>query len=82
MPARLGWVYLKKMKMIGIDLEDMPIPTWIAHGMLLVGFSFLIIRLLIILFAIITDKAEGFKHADEAKESMELAEDITKGEGV
>ena len=77
-----SWVYLKKMKMIGIDLEDLPIPTWIAHGMLLVGFAFLIIRLLIILFAIITDKAEGFKHADEAKESMELAEDITKGEGV
>lgn len=77
-----SWIYLKKMKMIGIDLEDMPIPTWIAHGMLLVGFTFLIIRLLIILFSIITDKAEGFKHADEAKESMELAEDITKGEGV
>lgn len=77
-----SWIYLKKMKMIGITLEDMPIPTWLAHGMLLVGFTFLIIRLLIILFSIITDKADGFKHADEAKESMELAEDITKGEGV
>lgn len=77
-----SWIYLKKMKMIGIDLEDIPIPAWLAHGMLLVGFAFLIIRLLIILIAVITGKADGFKHADEAKESMELAEDIIKEEGV
>jgi len=75
-----SWIYLKKMKMIGISLEDLPIPTWLAHGMLLVGFGFLNIRLLIILWSVITDEADGFKHADEAKESMELAEDITKGE--
>ncbi len=75
-----SWIYLKKMKMIGITLEDLPIPTWLAHGMLLVGFCFLNIRLLIILWSVITDEADGFKHADEAKESMELAEDITKGE--
>lgn len=71
-----SWIYLEKMKMIGIDLEDLPIPTWLAHGMLLVGFSFLIIRLLIILWSIITDKADGFKHADEAKESMALVEEM------
>jgi len=71
-----SWIYLAKMKMIGIDLEDLPIPTWIAHGMLVVGFTFLIIRLLIILWSIITNKADGFKHADEAKESMAIVEDI------
>jgi C4-dicarboxylate transporter DctQ subunit len=77
-----SWVYLKKMKMIGIDLEDMPIPTWLAHGMLLVGYTFLTIRLGIILWSVITDQADGFKHADEAKESLELAEDITKEETI
>ncbi|BHH83013.1 TRAP transporter small permease [Desulforhopalus sp. 52FAK] len=77
-----SWIYLKKMKMIGIDLEDLPIPTWIAHGMLLFGFGFLIIRLLIILWSIITDKADGFKHADEAKESMALAEEIEAEEAL
>lgn len=74
-----SWIYLKKMKMIGINLEDVPMPTWLAHGMLLIGFAFLIIRLLIILWSIITNKADGFKHADEAKESMALAEEM-KGE--
>lgn len=75
-----SWIYLKKMKLIGIELEDLPIPAWLAHGMLLVGFGLLTVRLLIILWALITGKADGFKHADEAKESMELAEEITKGE--
>jgi C4-dicarboxylate transporter DctQ subunit len=71
-----SWIYLKKMKMIGIDLEDIPVPTWLAHGMLLVGFAFLIIRLMIILWSIITNKADGFKHADEAKDSMAIVEEI------
>ena len=71
-----SWVYLAKIKMIDITLEDLPLPAWIAHGMLLVGFIFVTIRLFIILWSVITDKADGFKHADEAKDSMELAEDI------
>lgn len=75
-----SWIYLAKMKKIGIELEDLPIPAWVAHSLLLIGFSLLTIRLCIILWAVITDKADGFKHADEAKESMELAEEITKGE--
>ncbi len=73
-----SWIYLKKMKLIGIELEDLPFPTWIAHGMLLVGFAFLTARLSIILWSVLTNKADGFKHADEAKESMELVEEITK----
>lgn len=73
-----SWIYLAKMKMIEIDLEDLPIPTWIAHGMLVVGFAFLIIRLLIILWAIITNKVDGFKHADEAKDSMAIVEEIQR----
>jgi len=74
-----SWIYLAKMKKIGIELEDLPIPAWIAHSLLLFGFVFLTIRLLMILWSVITGKADGFKHADEAKESMELADEITKG---
>lgn len=76
-----SWVYLAKMKMIGIELEDIPIPAWAAHGMLLIGYVFLSVRLLIILWSLVTGKAEGFKHADEAKDSMTLAEGIAKEEG-
>lgn len=76
-----SWMYLSKMKMIGITLEDLPIPAWIAHSLLLFGYLFLTIRLLIILGAVVFGKADGFKHADEAKESMALAEDIAQEEG-
>jgi len=73
-----SWVYLSKMQKIGIHLEDLPIPTWIAHSMLIVGFVFLTIRLLVVLFSVITGKATSFKHADEAKESMEIVEELEK----
>lgn len=76
-----SWIYLKKMKMIGIDLEDLPIPTWLAHGMLLVGFGFLTVRLFQILLSVILNHSDGFKHADEAKESMEIAEELKGEEG-
>ncbi len=77
-----SWVYLKKVKMIGIELEDLPIPAWLAHGMLLVGFAFLVSRLFIILWEVITNRADGFQHANEAKESMELVEELTKEETI
>lgn len=73
-----SWIYLSKMKKIGIDLEDLPIPTWIAHSILMIGFIFPSIRILEVLWAVITGKATGFKHADEAKESMEIVEELSK----
>lgn len=75
-----SWIYLSKMHKIGIELEDLPIPAWIAHSMLLFGFLFLTIRLLILLYNIIFGDADGFKHADEAKESMQIAEELKKEE--
>jgi C4-dicarboxylate transporter DctQ subunit len=78
-----SWLYLAKVKKIGIGLEDIPaMPIWVAHGMLVVGFAFLTIRLLIILKAVIKGETDGFKHADEAKESMSIVEELKKEEGL
>ena len=74
-----SYIYLYKVKRIGIDLEDLPIPTWIAHSILVTGFAFIIIRLLIVLWHVIIGKADVFRHADEAKESMELVEELKNG---
>ena len=71
-----SWIYLKKMHMIGIELEDVPIPAWVAHSMLLFGFAFLTIRLLILLYNLIFGDADGFKKVDEAKESREIVEEL------
>ena len=71
-----AWVYLSKMHMIGIELEDMPIPKWLGHSILLLGMLLLAWRLLQILWDIYTGKADGFKLTDEAKESMHIAQEV------
>jgi C4-dicarboxylate transporter DctQ subunit len=70
-----AWVYLSKMHKIGIELDDMPIQKWVAHSILLIGMILMAIRLLMLLRGIITGKNDGFQLADEAKESLHLAEE-------
>ncbi len=70
-----AWAYLAKMYKIGIELDDMPVQKWVAHSILLIGMLLIAIRLLLLLWGIMTGKAEGFQLADEAKESMHLADE-------
>ncbi len=77
-----SWVYLKTMHMIGIELEDMPIQRWVAHSVLLIGMSLLALRIGTLLWQIIVGKADSFALADEAKESMHLAQKKTITEQV
>ncbi|MCF7983983.1 MAG: TRAP transporter small permease [Thiohalocapsa sp.] len=71
-----AWIYLAKMKMIGIDLEDIEVQTWIAHSILLIGLVFLSIRLLLLLWKVIIGTATGFHKVDEAEESLHLAREL------
>lgn len=78
-----SWGYLEKIHMIGIELEDMPFPKWLAHSILIFGLGLLLLRLLVLLSQIISGKAEGFKLVDEAEDSMYLieeAKDASKGD--
>lgn len=71
-----SWVYLEKMHMIGIELEDIPVQAWLAHGILLVGFGLLSVRLLELLYRVIRGSATGFHKVSEAEESMQLAAEL------
>ncbi|KXJ53225.1 TRAP transporter small permease [Neptuniibacter pectenicola] len=71
-----SWIYLSKMKMIGIELEDLPIPKWIPMSILVIGFVLLIIRFLQLGWKVVTNQADGFHFADEAEESMEIAKGL------
>lgn len=71
-----SWIYLSKMKMIGIELEDLPVPKWIPMTILVIGFVMLIIRFLQLGWKVVKDEAEGFHFADEAEESMEIANEL------
>jgi C4-dicarboxylate transporter DctQ subunit len=75
-----SWIYLSKMKMIGIELEDLPVPKWIPMSVLVIGFVLLIIRFLQLGWSVIKGEALGFHMADEAKESMELAKELQESE--
>lgn len=71
-----SWIYISKMKLIGIELEDLPVPKWIPMSILVIGFVLLIIRFLQLGWKVITNEATGFHFADEAEESMELAKEL------
>jgi len=69
-----SWTYLAKLKMVGIELEDIPVPKWMANSILFLGMVMLALRLLELLWAVIRGRADGFKLLDEAKDSMYLAQ--------
>ena len=71
-----SWVYLSKMHMIGIEMEDLPIQKWIPMTVLLIGFGLLVVRFLDLLWKVITHKTDGFHLADEAEESMHIANEL------
>ncbi len=67
-------------EVLRIDSEDPAVPQWLAHGILIIGMTLLAIRLLILMWAVIQGRAMGFQFADEAKESMHLAEEVKGGD--
>jgi len=98
-----SWIYLNKMYLVGlsmedirfplwlvqtmseesaefwkIDLEDPLVPLWLTQSSLLIGLSLFSLRLFQLLWAVITGKSAGFRHVDEAEESMQLAETLAK----
>lgn len=62
--------------MIGIELEDIPVPKWMAMSILVFGFAMLILRFLQLGWKVISNQAEGFGMTDEAEESMEIAKEL------
>ncbi len=73
-----AWNYLAKLKQINIEMEDLEIQRWMSESIIFLGFLFLIFRFVQLLIQILKGEAEGFSHIDEAKESIELAEQIKK----
>ena len=59
-----------------IDPEDPLVPLWMSQGILIIGFCLFSLRLLELLWAIATGKLTGFRHKDEAEESMHLAQQL------
>ena len=72
--------YLGRLMRVGVYLEDIHIPKWLATSILPLGMILISVRLLGLLRALWQGQAEGFKFLDEAKESLYLVhEERPKG---
>ncbi len=74
-----AWGYLATIFRIGIPMEDLPVPLWLAHGMLLVGFALLALRCLELLWKLAKGRIDTILLRDEA--AMALFETREKRHG-
>lgn len=66
-----AWIYLQKMQLIGIELDDIPIPKWKAHSILVVGFILLGFRFVEMLIRVIKGQQISLNAQDESKVVIE-----------
>lgn len=69
-----SWVYVGKMKMIGVELEDLPIPIWVVRSILPVGYALLTLRFVQVLWALLSGKSDSLHLGDEAADALKLKE--------
>lgn len=67
-----AWTYVSKMRLVGVELEDLPIPVWVVRSILPLGYALMTFRFLQVLWQLFTGKSDSLHLADEAAEAMKL----------
>jgi len=67
-----SWVYVSKMKMIGVELDDLPIPIWVVRSILPLGYALLALRFVQVLWALITGRSDRLHLGNEADDALKL----------
>ena len=62
--------YIKRMMIIDVEAEDIPIKTWVLSICLPIGFGLLVIRLLEMGWRIATGRSQGYELANEVEEAV------------
>ena len=62
--------YIKRMMIIDVEAEDIPIKTLVLSICLPIGFGLLVIRLIEMGWRIATGRSQGYELADEAQEVL------------
>ena len=65
-------IYVDKMMTVGIEMQDLPVPVWVARSILPLGYALLILRLLQALWALLSGSADSFSLGDEAADALKL----------
>ncbi len=70
-------IYVWEDYQIDIELDDLPIATWIPASVLVIGFGLVAVRFLQAFYRVIVhNDVHVLQHRGEVEESMELAESI------
>ena len=72
-----SWKYVSTMKMIGVELDDLPIPIWVVRSILPLGFALLAFRFGQVLWALITGRSDSLHLGNEADDVLKLKSDET-----
>jgi C4-dicarboxylate transporter DctQ subunit len=80
-----GYNYIDTMLMLGVHAEDIPLPRWLLSIILPIGFGLLALRLLQVLWHVLTGSNQASLLGDEAAEvlrahALETEEPHSKGD--
>jgi len=67
-----SYVYVSKMYLIGVELEDLPVPIWVVRAILPIGYALLMARFGQVLYRLLTGKTDTLGLADEAADALKL----------
>lgn len=70
-----SYEYVSKMHMIGVEIEDLPIPVWVVRSVVPIGCALLILRLVQVLWRLVTGQTDSLHLGDEAADAMKLKAD-------
>ncbi len=82
-----SWDYIAKLKMIGIEAEDMPIEEWKIKIILPIGFALIFFRLLEVAWKVYKGEIDSMHFVNETKELIDemeyasITEDSNSTEG-
>lgn len=65
-------IYVSKMRLVGIEMQDLPIPVWMARSILPLGYGLLTLRLLQVLWRLLSGRTTTFTLGDEAADALKL----------
>ncbi|MGE3338904.1 MAG: TRAP transporter small permease [Alphaproteobacteria bacterium] len=76
-----AWKYIDRLRIIGVEAEDIAVERWILSICLPIGFALLLVRLLGMAWRIATGRSGGYELADEAGEAIREATAERSGAG-
>ncbi len=71
-----GWLYVQKMYIVGIEMQDLPVQQWIPRAILPLGFLLLSLRFMQVLMRLIRGE-DAHLLGDEAQDALKLRADDT-----